>query len=241
VTSVADAPRLERVGGREDNRVMLIPRGHVGLLCAFIAAVAGCGGGGTSQGGGSAGATGSAGSTDAGTSATAGAGTAGNSGTAGAAGKTGTAGAGAAGNSGTAGTGAAGASAGDVLEAARQACVDKINADRATLNVAPLVRWTAEESCADGQAKSDSVSGTAHSAFGTCDEGAQDECPAWPSVDSIAGGASSCLDQMWAEGPGTDYTMHGHYINMSNPQYTKVACGYYTTTRGKVWAAQDFN
>jgi hypothetical protein len=45
---------------------------------------------------------------------------------------------------------------------------------------------------------------------------------------------------MWAEGPGTDYSMHGHYINMSNPQYTKVACGYYTTAKGQVWAAQDF-
>ncbi|HEX4403840.1 MAG TPA: CAP domain-containing protein [Polyangia bacterium] len=215
---------------------MLIPRGHFGLLCAFIAAVAGCGGG-SNQGGGAAGATGSvdaagsAGSTDAGSGGNAGAGTAGIGGTAGA---------GAAGKTGTAGSGAAGASAADVLEAARQACVDKINAFRATLNIAALTRWTAEETCADGQAKADSVSGTAHSAFGTCDEGAQDECPAWPSVDSIASGSSSCLDQMWAEGPGTDYSMHGHYINMSNPQYTKVACGYSTTSKGKVWAAQDF-
>jgi hypothetical protein len=45
---------------------------------------------------------------------------------------------------------------------------------------------------------------------------------------------------MWAEGPGTDFSTHGHYINMSNPKYTKVACGYTTATNGKIWAAQDF-
>jgi hypothetical protein len=86
---------------------------------------------------------------------------------------------------------------------------------------------------------SDSQSGMAHGAFGACKESAQDECPGWASVDSIAGGTKSCLDQMWAEGPGTDFATHGHYINMSNPKYKMVACGYYTTPAGKVWAAQD--
>ncbi len=148
----------------------------------------------------------------------------------------GTAGAGTAGKSGAAGAGAAGA--GGVLEAARQACVDKINADRATLNVAPLTRWTAAEACTDAQAKSDSQTGTAHGAFGTCMESAQDECPGWGSVAQIAG-ANGCLDQMWAEGPGMPYSAHGHYINMSNPAYKQVACGYYTTPNGKVWATQD--
>jgi hypothetical protein len=142
--------------------------------------------------------------------------------------------------SGAAGSGTtSGAAGADPYAAARQACVDKINMFRATLNLAALTRWTAEESCVDGQAMSDSQSGTAHGAFGRCTESAQDECPGWKSVDSIAGGTKSCLDQMWAEGPGTDYSMHGHYINMSNPKYTKVACGYSTTPDGKVWAAQD--
>ena len=46
---------------------------------------------------------------------------------------------------------------------------------------------------------------------------------------------------MWAEGPGTDFSAHGHYINMSSTDYTQVACGYYTTSDGKtVWAVQDF-
>jgi cysteine-rich secretory family protein len=137
-------------------------------------------------------------------------------------------------------TGAAGSMAGvDPYAAARQACVDKINMFRATLGLAALTRWTAEEACTDGEAKSDSESGTAHGAFSACTELAQDECPGWPSVDAIAGGTKSCLDQMWAEGPGTPYEAHGHYINMSNPKYTTVACGYYTTPDGKIWAAQD--
>ena len=146
------------------------------------------------------------------------------------------------GSTGAAGSGTTGAAGGgaDPYAAARQACVDKINMFRATLNVAPLTRWTAEEACTDGEAKSDSASGTAHGAFGACKESAQDECPGWGSVDSIAGGTKSCLDQMWAEGPGTDFSTHGHYINMSNPKYKMVACGYTTTATGKIWAAQDF-
>lgn len=60
---------------------------------------------------------------------------------------------------------------------AEQACVDAINNYRATLSLPPYARWNAEESCADGQAKSDSQSGTAHGAFGKCTENAQNECP----------------------------------------------------------------
>jgi hypothetical protein len=190
----------------------------------MLSFMVGCSGGPSSSSG-SAGTSGGAGQTGtAGATGTAGSpGTAGATGTAGAAGTTGTAGT----------TGAA-----DPSASARQACVDKINGFRATLSLAPLARWTAQETCADGQAKSDSESGKAHGAFGQCTELAQDECPGWGSIASITSG-KSCLDQMWAEGPGTDYATHGHYINMSNPKYTKVACGYYTTPTGKVWAVQD--
>ena len=119
-----------------------------------------------------------------------------------------------------------------------QACVDKINALRATLNLAPLTRWTDQETCSDGEAKSDSETNKAHGAFGTCTEMAQNECPGWPSpASSMIGG---CLDMMWAEGPGTDFATHGHYINMTSTKYTKVACGFYTTPAGKVWSVQNF-
>ena len=45
---------------------------------------------------------------------------------------------------------------------------------------------------------------------------------------------------MWDEGPGSDFSTHGHYINMSNPAYTQVACGYYSKPDGRVWSVQDF-
>jgi hypothetical protein len=130
-----------------------------------------------------------------------------------------------------------GSSANDKYASDRQACVDRINGFRATLNLPPLKRWNAEESCTDGQAKSDSESGKAHGAFGACMEHAQDECPGWGSVqDTIQG----CLQDMWNEGPGTDFSKHGHFLNMSSTDSTQVACGFYETPDGKVWAVQNF-
>lgn len=123
--------------------------------------------------------------------------------------------------------------------AAQQACVDKINALRATIGMGPLARWNDNESCADNQAKTDAGTGQAHGSFSTCPQWAQNECPGWPSLASIYG-ANSCLDMMWAEGPGEPYSAHGHYINMTNPSYTKVSCGFFTTAAGKVWSVQDF-
>jgi hypothetical protein len=119
-----------------------------------------------------------------------------------------------------------------------QACVDAINSYRATLGLPPYQRWTDAESCADGQALSDGTSMSAHGAFGKCMENAQNECPGWPGPpESMIGG---CLKMMWAEGPGSDFAKHGHYINMSSTQYTKVACGFHTFADGTVWAVQDF-
>jgi hypothetical protein len=117
--------------------------------------------------------------------------------------------------------------------------VQIINGYRATLSPPspPLTESTADESCVDGQANADFGANTAHSAFGQCQEFAQDECPGWPGPpDSIMTG---CLAQMWAEGPppaGQD----NHWLNMSNAQYTKVACGFYQTPSGDWWATQDF-
>jgi hypothetical protein len=129
--------------------------------------------------------------------------------------------------------------AGDALAAARAQCVQIINADRATLSPAspPLTEDTAEEACVDGQAMADFTANTAHSAFGKCKESAQDECPNWPGPPSAI--MTKCLAQMWAEGPpaaGQD----NHWLNMSNAQYKKVACGFYQTPSGNWWATQDF-
>lgn len=125
----------------------------------------------------------------------------------------------------------------DPLQAQRQQCVNKINAYRKTLNLPPYKLWN-KGSCADGQAKSDKQSGTAHGAFGDCGESAQNECPGWP-ISKISSASGSCLDMMWAEGPGSNFQQHGHYINMSSTKYTMVACGF-SATSGSVWAVQDF-
>jgi hypothetical protein len=49
-----------------------------------------------------------------------------------------------------------------------------------------------------------------------------------------------CLQMMWNEGPGDFNGGHGHYINMSSTQYTRVACGFHVLADGSVWATQDF-
>jgi hypothetical protein len=112
-------------------------------------------------------------------------------------------------------------------------CVDIINKYRATKGLDPLERWSSQESCADGEAKSDSKSGEAHGAFTTCTEMAQNECPGYPG--SVSENLPECLADMWAEGPGG-----GHYDNMTNEKYTKVACGIYELSNGDFWSVQNF-
>ena len=122
-------------------------------------------------------------------------------------------------------------------ETAASLCVDTINEYRASLGLPSYSRWEEKEECSDGEAESDAQSGQPHGAFGECGESAQNECPGWPSYDDVIEG---CLQMMWDEGPGDDYSAHGHYINMTNTAYTEVACGFYTTPDGAVWAVQDF-
>jgi hypothetical protein len=173
---------------------------------------------------------------------TAGGGGSGGSGTGGGAGR---GGGGAGGNArdagstgGTSGIDAGKADSGGTPTGVQQLCVDTINNYRSTLGLPPYARWTAEEACGDGQAQSDSQTGTAHGAFTRCTELAQNECPGWPTPQETA--ITGCLQAMWNEGPGADFATHGHYINMSSTQYKQVACGFFTTAAGKVWAVQDF-
>ncbi len=125
----------------------------------------------------------------------------------------------------------------DPQESSRQACVDEINAHRATLGLPAYARWTKGEACADEQARQDSESGQPHGAFGQCEEAAQNECAGWPSAGTII---DSCLLAMWNEGPGEDFALHGHFLNMSSVDFTRVACGFYETPSGDFWSTQDF-
>lgn len=121
---------------------------------------------------------------------------------------------------------------------ASESCATLINGYRESIKLPPYERWTEGESCASQEAQSDAASQIPHGAFGQCNEAAQNECPGWPGKpeDMITG----CLQMMWDEGPGQDFSKHGHYLNMSSTQFTAVACGFHTTASGEVWSVQNF-
>jgi hypothetical protein len=136
------------------------------------------------------------------------------------------------------GGGGGGATTGSSYPAAAEDCFDLINQYRASIGLPPYQRWTDEEACADSEAKRDAEANRPHGSFGSCGEWAQNTCPGWPGTpESMIG---PCLQAMWAEGPGSDFSTHGHYINMSSTNYTRVACGFYVTPDGRVWTVQDF-
>lgn len=137
-------------------------------------------------------------------------------------------------SSGSDSTGTTGA---DSVATARSQVVARINQLRATVSLPALTEWTAQAGCADTQAHTDAAANASHTAFGTCQEAAQNECPGWPAMSQIA---ATCVEQMWNEGPGADFNTHGHYINMTSTSYHKVAVGFYTTSTGTVWALMNF-
>ena len=51
--------------------------------------------------------------------------------------------------------------------------------------------------------------------------------------NTLRGIIDGCLQAMWDEGPGKRFSKHGHYINMSNPSYERVACGF--AKSGTAW------
>lgn len=117
-------------------------------------------------------------------------------------------------------------------------CVARINQFRACVCLPPLPRWTEGESCANQQVAYDRARNSPHAGFNAriCSPGgsAQNEC--------LGGTVNGCIQTMFDEGPppttpctGSCYQQHGHYINMTNTQYTRVACGFDGS-----WAVQNF-
>jgi hypothetical protein len=130
-----------------------------------------------------------------------------------------------------------------------QDCVDRINQFRTQCAcLPPLTRRMDGEACADQMAEYDAEKGMAHA--GSSDRicqpgGAQNSCPGYSSNNQVI---SLCLQQMWDEGPppvdpceGECFQEYGHFINMTSTSTTKVACGFFTTSAGKVWAVQNFS
>ncbi len=134
--------------------------------------------------------------------------------------------------------GSGGISTASSYPAAAEECVRRINQYRATISLPPYQRWAEGEACADDEAKKDAEANRPHGSFGSCGERAQNTCPGWPGTPETM--IDSCLGLMWAEGPGSDFSTHGHYLNMSSTSYTRVACGFYVTPLGSIWTVQDF-
>jgi hypothetical protein len=142
----------------------------------------------------------------------------------------------------------------DSFSEARQQIVHRVNDYRATVGLKRLIRNRSMDACVDTQAQMDYASGTAHSAFGHCKEFAQNECPGWTGTKMLTVAdniVTSCMQMMWDEGApptGTPcgggtacYSQHGHYINMTNTAYSKIACGFYYNIAAKTMCAtQDF-
>ena len=129
-----------------------------------------------------------------------------------------------------------------------QDCVDRINQFLTQCACLPaLTRATDGEACADQMAAYDAAMNSAHAGAiaNICTpSGSQNECPGYASNNQVI---SLCMQQMWDEGTpptssctGTCYEQHGHYINMTDPSVHRVACGFFTTSSGQVWAAQNF-
>jgi Cysteine-rich secretory protein family len=120
-------------------------------------------------------------------------------------------------------------------------CVARVNQFRACVCLPPLARWDAGESCANQDSQFDYTQNTAHAGFQgkvcTPQGNAENECPSWPSTTQIVSG---CMQQMFDEGPGTPYSAHGHFINMTNTSYKTVACGFYKSPDAGLWSVQNF-
>ena len=132
----------------------------------------------------------------------------------------------------------------------REDCLAKINAYRATEDLPPLTLASEEkQTCADKQSADDLKTNEAHGHFGDCGEFAQNSGPnfsgSWQKNASAV--AEYYLKMMWedekakAEKGETEYSKIGHYLNMKNTSYTKVACGIALSADGKTgWFNVDF-
>ncbi|WP_437587013.1 CAP domain-containing protein [Sorangium sp. So ce1000] len=129
-----------------------------------------------------------------------------------------------------------------------QDCVDRINQFLTQCACLPALKRREDgEACANEMAKYDADHNMAHAGIGAkiCEPGgSQNSCPGYSSNKQVIG---LCMQQMWDEGPpptanctGDCYEMYGHFINMTDDSVTQVACGFYTTSSGKVWAVQNF-
>ena len=138
----------------------------------------------------------------------------------------------------------------------RDYCLEVVNAKRATEDLPPLKRATAErESCVEEQAAADMKAGKGHANFGSCNESAQNT---GPNVNTTWYGTpekivDTYVNMMWDDekklvtsgerdpNKDSDYSYIGHYLNMKNTRYTSLACGIaYSEDGSKAWFNMNF-
>jgi hypothetical protein len=145
---------------------------------------------------------------------------------------------------------------GFINEGWREDCLAKINEYRATEDLKPLTLASEEkQTCADKQSADDLKSNEAHGHFGDCGEFAQNSGPNFSGnfQKNASAVAEYYLKMMWEEEKALvtsgkrdpekkeDYPYIGHYLNMKNTNYTKVACGITLSEDGKKgWFNVDF-
>ena len=143
-----------------------------------------------------------------------------------------------------------------INEGWRDDCLAKINEYRATEDLKPLTLAAQEkQTCADKQSADDLKSNKAHGHFGDCGEFAQNSGPNFSGnwQKNATAVAEYYLKMMWEEekalvtsgerdpNKSEDYPYIGHYLNMKNTSYTKVACGITLSEDGKTgWFNVDF-
>lgn len=138
----------------------------------------------------------------------------------------------------------------------RDYCLEVVNAKRATEDLPPLKRATAErESCVEEQAAADMKAGKGHANFGSCNESAQNTGPnvstKWYGTPEKI--VDTYVNMMWDDekklvtsgerdpNKSEDYSYIGHYLNMKNTRYTSLACGIaYSEDGSKAWFNMNF-
>lgn len=131
---------------------------------------------------------------------------------------------------------------------AKQFCVSETNRYRAMNSKAAVAENPALETYADTGATTDYDSNSPHSHFTSTQGGgianAENECPGHSGWHLAPGGdlnalVGMCVAAFYAEGPGSDYSTHGHYINMMGA-YAKLGCGIDQASSGDVTIIQDY-
>lgn len=129
---------------------------------------------------------------------------------------------------------------------AKQVCVSETNMYRQMNGKPALTESTQLEAYADTGAMVD-FSTSPHNHFTMTNGGgiafAENECPVqgnWmvQPGQAVSDVVKACIAAFYAEGPGTDYSTHGHYINMMGP-YATLGCGYYQQGTG-ITIVQDY-